>query len=74
MVVFSEIAVDRGQEVDQQMTDAASDAAARELEEEAFDRIEPGRRGRSLQLLPIPGSKPDPESQLCKRHRQWPPG
>jgi len=45
-VSFSEEAVDGGLEVDDGSEDAAFQATPRQLGEEAFDRIEPGGRGR----------------------------
>ena len=45
-VVFGQVAVDGGLQVDERMEDAATEAAAGELGEEALDRIEPGCRGR----------------------------
>ena len=47
MVVLVEVAVDGGLKVNDGLEDAAPDALAGELGEEAFDGIEPGARLRS---------------------------
>ncbi len=46
LVVLGEEAVDGGLEVDDGVEDAAFQTSLRELCEEAFDRVEPGTRGR----------------------------
>ena len=46
VVVFGQITVDRGLQVDERMKDAAFEPAAGELGKEPLDSVEPGRRGR----------------------------
>jgi hypothetical protein len=45
-IVFGEMAVDRGMEVDEGIEDAALQAAAGECGKEPLDGVEPGRRAR----------------------------
>jgi hypothetical protein len=52
-VVFAEVAVDRGLQVDQRVEDAAPQAPAGERGEERLDRIGPGAGGgREMNLNP----------------------
>ena len=48
IVGFLQEAVDGGLEIDNRMEDAAFEAAFGQFGEEAFDRIEPGGRGRGV--------------------------
>lgn len=45
LVVFAEVAVDGDLQIEDALEDTAADSLARYLGEEAFDEVEPGRRG-----------------------------
>ena len=62
MVVFGEVAVDRGLQIDERMKDAALQPPAGQPGKKTFDRVEPRRRGWGEVKCPtrVP-SKPSPD-------------